>query len=273
MNIANAGSEACIVAPPVIAAMDRDAGWPGIFNYGPVRVRSSIGSLQRRSFRLRGRVRRAIRSWIASQFLTPVQWALLSPVKRWRNRSKSTRNLEIGPGAQRTDGFETVNIVGGFEVDYVCDASRRLPFPDETFDVVYASHVLEHIPWFQTERTVREWARVLKRGGRLEIWVPDGELICETVLMHSRGTPNDAHLDGWRMMNPGSDPYLWANGRLFYGVNDDYPSWHKAIFTEASLSRLFARIGLKDVRRPSEQEYRGGHNHGPINLGIFGTKP
>jgi SAM-dependent methyltransferase len=204
--------------------------------------------------------------------LTPAQWALLSHVKRWRNRSKSTRNLEIGSGGRRISGFETVNIVGGFEVDYVCDAGRHLPFPDGTFDVVYASHVLEHIPWFETERALREWARVLKRGGGLEIWVPDGELICETILMHSQGTPNDAHLDGWKMMNPESDPYLWANGRLFYGANNKYPSWHKAVFTEASLSRLFARVGLKDIRRPSEQEYRGGHNHGRINLGMFGTK-
>ena len=219
------------------------------------------------------RLRSAIKSGIEAQVLTPIQWALVSPIKRWRNQSKPTRSLEIGPGRHRIDGFETVNVVGGLDVDYVCDASRHLPFPDGTFDIVYASHVLEHIPWFDSERVLREWARVTKGGGRLEIWVPDGELICETILTHSRGTPNEAHLDGWQMKNPESDPYLWANGRLFYGANNKYPSWHKAVFTEASLAKLFSRIGLKDIRRPTEEEYRGGHNHGPINLGMFGTKP
>jgi hypothetical protein len=115
--------------------------------------------------------------------------------------------------------------------------------------------------------------RVLRPGGRLEIWLPDGELICECILAHSQGRANTAHLDGWEMRNPEGDPFLWANGRLFFGAHRGYPSWHKAIFTEASLSACFRKIGLVDVRRPSETEYRGGANMGPINLGVFGTKP
>lgn len=39
--------------------------------------------------------------------------------------------------------------------------------------LLYASHVLEHIPWYKTEEVLREWVRVLKPGGVLEVWVPD----------------------------------------------------------------------------------------------------
>ena len=89
--------------------------------------------------------------------------------------------LEIGAGPQRIPGFETLDIVGGKHVDYVWDASKRLPFKDNTFKLIYGSHVLEHIPWYQTENVLTEWVRILNAGGRLEIWVPDALKICKAL--------------------------------------------------------------------------------------------
>jgi len=48
--------------------------------------------------------------------------------------------------------------------------ARRLPFPDDAFDVVVCSEVLEHLPDY--EGAVDELARVLKPGGRLGVSVP-----------------------------------------------------------------------------------------------------
>jgi hypothetical protein len=73
-----------------------------------------------------------------------------------KNRSKNERYLEIGVGNYRFPKFETLNIVWSPNVDYVYDASRPLPFKDNTFKVIYASHVLEHIPWYQTREVLRE---------------------------------------------------------------------------------------------------------------------
>jgi len=198
---------------------------------------------------------------------------ILNPINRRHHADKTERKLEIGSGSARLEGFETLNIVSRRTVDYVYDAAKPLPFPSDTFDVIYASHILEHIPWFRTEEVLREWVRILAPEGRLEIWVPDGEVICQTILDHSRGRPNNLHLDGWRKRNPESDPYLWANGRLFYGATEDYPSWHKAVFTESSLKDLYRRLGLADVRRAAPNEYRSGsHGDEHVNLGVFGTK-
>jgi predicted SAM-dependent methyltransferase len=45
--------------------------------------------------------------------------------------------------------------------------------PDETFDVVYTHHMLEHVPHFRMEKTIAEFNRIMKNGGTLRIVVPN----------------------------------------------------------------------------------------------------
>ena len=59
-----------------------------------------------------------------------------------------------------------VDAVAGPGVVEVSDM-RHLPFKAGRFDVVYASHCLEHAPWDSLEATLDEWRRVLARGGTL----------------------------------------------------------------------------------------------------------
>jgi SAM-dependent methyltransferase len=49
--------------------------------------------------------------------------------------------------------------------------ARALEFSDETFDVVYSFHAIEHIP--EPERAMTEMRRVLRRGGTYMIGVPN----------------------------------------------------------------------------------------------------
>ena len=200
---------------------------------------------------------------------------ILNFINRSKNRSKKERYLEIGPGAKRIKGFETLNVIGGFNVDYVYDASKPLPFEDNVFDLIYASHILEHIPWYKTEQVLKEWVRTLKPGGSLEIWVPDGYKICKGIVRAEEKNINISYKDGWYKFNSDKDPYVWGNGRIFtYGDGNgkiNHPNWHRALFTPKYLKKLMEKSGLINVRTMSSREVRG-YNHGWINLGIRGTK-
>ena len=64
-----------------------------------------------------------------------------------------TRWLEIGPGESRLPGeWITLDCTPrAGVVDYVgLWGKDRLPFADNCFELVYASHVLEHVPWYHT---------------------------------------------------------------------------------------------------------------------------
>lgn len=59
-------------------------------------------------------------------------------------------------------------------IDYLSEADK-LDFPDNTFDMVYSSHVLEHFYKADTQRVLNEWVRVLKPGGIIRLSVPSLE--------------------------------------------------------------------------------------------------
>jgi len=62
------------------------------------------------------------------------------------------------------------------------DLRRGIPFPDEQFEVVYHSHLLEHFSRPFALSFLGETYRVLKRGGITRIAVPDLERVARTYL-------------------------------------------------------------------------------------------
>ena len=62
-----------------------------------------------------------------------------------------------------------------------------IPFPDESFDVVYHSHMLEHFPKRDAFCFLRECFRVLKPSGIIRVVVPDLEQIALEYLKNLKG--------------------------------------------------------------------------------------
>jgi hypothetical protein len=114
-----------------------------------------------------------------------------------------------------------------------CDI-RAIPEPDGTFDIVSARHVLEHFMWEEAPALVKEWARILKAGGSLQINVPNLAHAAREVLK----ADDDA------TYSPGLYP-LWQ----LYGKQDgSSPTQiHRNGFTRHSLRSLLEHCGLTDV--------------------------
>lgn len=176
------------------------------------------------------------------------------------------RSLEIGPGPERLEGFETFNIVPGPFTDHVGDA-RRLPFKDGTFGEVYSSHCIEHIEWFEVEQTIAEWTRVIAPGGTLEVHTVNAEPLLRAILGDVEVNPGK-----WRTDLHKGNPYLWAVGRIMsYAKRGDHGvNLHRAILTPAYLRRCFEKAGLTDLETLAEP--KGTKKHKGINMGLRGRK-
>ena len=82
---------------------------------------------------------------------------------------------------------EKLREIPGAEV-VECDA-QTLPFGDEEFDVVIASHMLYHLD--DPQQALNEFARVLKQGGKVFISLGAKESGKETIaLMEKIGRPS-----------------------------------------------------------------------------------
>ena len=66
-----------------------------------------------------------------------------------------------------------------------------LPFEDNSIDVVYSSHFLEHLTQEQADFVLKESQRILKKDGIIRIVVPDLENICKEYLKILKLVKND----------------------------------------------------------------------------------
>jgi predicted SAM-dependent methyltransferase len=183
------------------------------------------------------------------------------------------RQLEIGPNKVKLPGFETLDAVKGPLVDHVADC-RALPFPDHSFDLVYASHVIEHIEWYEVESTIAEWARVLKRGGWLEIHTVDAHRILKDLVHYEETGEWRGPDPTWRSNMTRSDPYLFASGRVLNWRKDgNVHQLHRSFIMPNELRKWFTNAGLVDLEPLSREDARGTRHSAYINLGLKGRRP
>lgn len=81
------------------------------------------------------------------------------------------RKLNVGCGNDYREGFWNIDI-GNCKKDADWDITQPIPAPDGQFDVIYAHHVLEHIPREKFFPVFRELHRILASSGLLTFAVP-----------------------------------------------------------------------------------------------------
>jgi predicted SAM-dependent methyltransferase len=152
-------------------------------------------------------------------------------------KKSNLRRLEIGAGNKKRDGFITLDL--SLHVDVPYDLLMGLPFPDNTFELIYAEHVLEHFAYKDLKDILKECLRCLKKGGVLKIAVPNTKI----------------WIDGYFSSDFDINEYCRYEFGLEYLSNIDYLNYifymdeeHKYMFDEKNIIELFLKIGFKEAK-------------------------
>jgi len=90
--------------------------------------------------------------------------------------------LNLGCGHRYHPDWTNINFTSTGKGVIAHNLKQGIPFPDESFDFVYHSHVLEHFPKSEAEHFIKECYRVLRPQGVLRVVVPDLEEIARMYL-------------------------------------------------------------------------------------------
>lgn len=90
--------------------------------------------------------------------------------------------LNLGCGQRFHPEWTNIDFVSNSEYVIAHNLLDGIPFPDESFEVVYHSHVLEHFTKTDGKKFLEECFRVLKPNGIIRIAVPDLERIAREYL-------------------------------------------------------------------------------------------
>ncbi len=137
-------------------------------------------------------------------------------------------NLHLGCGHVDHKSFINIDGYPYPHVHYVQAIDKLPQFKDSSIDLIYASHCLEHFCFAQTEDVLREWWRVLRKGGVLRLSIPDFDKLVEIYTIHDQ------------------DPDVILP-QLMGKQNHKY-NFHLTALNEVNLSRLLLKVGFADPR-------------------------
>lgn len=90
--------------------------------------------------------------------------------------------LNLGCGNKYHKDWTNVDFVSSSEYIIPHNLLKGIPFPNNSFDVVYHSHVLEHFSKEDGFHFIQECYRVLNKNGTIRFAVPDLETIAKEYL-------------------------------------------------------------------------------------------
>lgn len=192
----------------------------------------------------------------------------ISKIHRYMIKPTLPKNMDgkilihLGCGRENDSRYINVDALTWSHIHYISMVEKIPMFSDNYADLIYASHILEHIPHKEVKKVLSEWKRVLKKGGTIRLAVPNFDKLIAAY--HEENDNMDSIIN--ELM--GGQDYVF--------------NFHKSMFNEKSLSKILEDIGFKDIKiwDPNNAEFYNFkdcanykvYGKYPISLNIEATK-
>jgi predicted SAM-dependent methyltransferase len=165
------------------------------------------------------------------------------------------KKLQLGASNNVLDGWLNTDIFPNHDSVVYLDATKHLPFDDNTFDYIVAEHMIEHIEYQMAQVMLGECFRVLKPGGRVRFATPDLSVL---LGLYSREkTEAQKNYIDWlvaRLM-----PEVTQLKSIFV-INNAFRAWgHCFLYDQETLYHAFYTSGFREIKF-----YKPGDSEDPI---------
>jgi len=136
--------------------------------------------------------------------------------------------LHLGCGSKHIPGYVNIDCRYQPGVDEINNVEFLRNYEENSVDVIYACHVLEHLGRHNYMRALERWYKILKPGGIIRIAVPN----FDAIVRHYRATSNLNSLIG-----------------LLYGGQDYDKNIHTYIWDFKTLSEDLRTVGFNNIQQ------------------------
>jgi len=159
-------------------------------------------------------------------------------------RPANACHLHLGSGTKYLPGFLNIDGNPFNKLDLWLDVRNGLPFPSDSVDSIYSTHMFEHFYSDELTLLLRECFRVLKPDGGVRLIVPNLESAIQAYNQNQTHWFEDAfphHFDslGGRFSN-----FVFCDGQ------------HRTAFDFAYLDEVLRKTGFREVEKSGEGKSR-----------------
>jgi predicted SAM-dependent methyltransferase len=136
--------------------------------------------------------------------------------------------LHLGCYQKKIYGFTNIDIREDVNPDIVDDVFKLEKIKDNSVELIYVCHVLEHATIEEAKSAIKRWYQILKSGGVLRIAVPDLEAVFEHYIFHK-----DLKI---------------LNSFIYGSQKHDY-DYHRCGWDEKTLTEFLKSVGFDSICR------------------------
>lgn len=147
------------------------------------------------------------------------------------NKNDKLLKLHLGCGEQSLKGYVNIDHRKTIATDLVCDI-KKLPYLDNSAELIEIYHVVEHFSRHDLPKALKQWHRVLIKGGKLVIECPDFDAAVKEYM-----AGNELRLDN------------------VFGLQRFFGDLHQFGYNFKRLEKILSAAGFKNIQQKEPQDY------------------
>ena len=157
---------------------------------------------------------------------------------------KNIKGIHLGAGNNYINGFINIDL-NLFSKSDLLARVNKLYFKENSVEIIYGSHIFEHIKREHRFRVLSKWHKVLKKGGKIYISVPDLEMLFNYYINNIKNYEN-----------PEVREKIDIVTAVIYGGQINRYDYHCHGYSYNSIKYLLEYIGFKNVKRITAEDIK-----------------